>query len=129
MTESGTVHTVKLIPWEDSMRSGFCLKIENTALLTEVQCDTLREKLLVLAVSTTRLLDDPIMVVGHLMSVHYAYEYHAEETRQHVCRYLRLIGLESMIHVALHPAQWERKHEWGFSHDRFPREEHDVDRG
>lgn len=90
------------------MRSGFCLEIENMALLTEAQCNVLRRELTVLAVSTTGLFDDPINVVGPRMTTHYAYEYHAEETRQHLCRYLQQIGMESMVKVTLRPTQWRR---------------------
>src|SRR5450631_4065568 len=104
--------------WEDSMRSGFCLEIENTTLLTEEQCHTLRRELSVLAVSATTLFDDPIKVVGQRMTAHYAYAYHAQETRMHVCRYLQQIGMESTVNVTLQPAQWERMHQWDLPRDQ-----------
>ena len=99
------------------MRSGFYLEIENITLLTHEQRDILRRELTVLAVSTTTLFDDPIKLVGQRMTAHYAYAYHAQETRMHVCRYLQHIGMESTVKVTLQPAQWERMHQWDLPRD------------
>ena len=104
------------------MRSGFCLEIENTTLLTKEQCHTLRRELSVLAVSATTLFDDPIKVVGQRMTAHYTYDYHAQETRMHVCRYLQQIGMESTVKVTLQPAQWEPMHQWDLPRHHFPEE-------
>lgn len=111
-----------VIAWEEEMRSGFCLEIENIGLLTQEQCHTLHKELSVLAVSTTTLFDDPIKVVGQRMTAHYSYEYHAQETRKHVGQYLQQIGMESRVRVTLQPAQWEPMHQWDLPRHLSPEE-------
>jgi hypothetical protein len=91
---------------EFRMYHGFRVEVENITLLTEEQCQELHKKLAVLAVSTTALFDDPVQVTEHCMIAYYTQELYAQETVQHLCRYLQQIRMESTIKLTLRPAQF-----------------------
>lgn len=87
---------------------GFVMCIDNISLLDEEQQASLRREMGVLAVSR-RPFEDPIEAREQGWKAHYRSAYHAQETVQHIDRYLEQIGRKGQLTVSLEPAQWKRR--------------------